>query len=487
MNILADNTDSFQSKNRTYGKKQNVKLIPVSIPGSEFIPKKLLDEWKANKSDKQLKPRITRDDIPKSIPYESSDKPANLVNMAKKCHNGQNKLLLTEIQALTMYIDSLDEQLYVIYAGAAPSNKLWMYMSMFPNIKFILVDPNEFQIYVNNVHHNSHYEFPGKEIVYMRVSDKSNINKRYTDNNIPRMVSHYLDPSNPVDKKDLDESLEWDEDSMIDYIQSSHHQVYIFEDYMTPKLSRSLGKLIADEKKVLFWSDIRTNVGEQGTSPTDIDVIANAAMNYTWLKLLTENYKSSEFYSMLKFRVPYFDAGEEIDWYEFYDNLKSTKDEGVDYKLEMTGMPLADSLEEERNAKKAKCVNSMPWFRGDIYIQAYAGVSSAETRLHSNLEDIRADLVKHSLPEHEDKMFYYNKIERFGYIFENPYSSETLKFDHCGDCSIAASIWSDFIDKFYPPMSDEKKTIKIHELVETIGSLSGRPLTKTSPHGYKFP
>lgn len=58
-------------------------------------------------------------------------------------HWGQRKLLLSEIEFLTMYSDR-DRPL--VYAGAAPGTHMPVLAKMFPTQKFILVDPNDFDV-----------------------------------------------------------------------------------------------------------------------------------------------------------------------------------------------------------------------------------------------------------------------------------------------------------------------------------------------------
>jgi hypothetical protein len=56
-------------------------------------------------------------------------------------HWGQRKLLLSEIEFLTMFAESNDT---VVYAGAAPGTHTEFLASLFPTLKFVLVDPAEF-------------------------------------------------------------------------------------------------------------------------------------------------------------------------------------------------------------------------------------------------------------------------------------------------------------------------------------------------------
>jgi hypothetical protein len=58
-------------------------------------------------------------------------------------HWGQRKLFLVELEFLTMYASEAD---IVLYAGAAPGIHIPYLSSLFPLVKFVLYDPNEFLI-----------------------------------------------------------------------------------------------------------------------------------------------------------------------------------------------------------------------------------------------------------------------------------------------------------------------------------------------------
>src|SRR5690606_26966726 len=77
-------------------------------------------------------------DIPRSEPYAPS---RGIIKQS--LHNGQLKLLLTEIQFLTLVLEKYMDKAYVIYAGSSPSHKMGVLMSLFPGVQFIFVDPNE--------------------------------------------------------------------------------------------------------------------------------------------------------------------------------------------------------------------------------------------------------------------------------------------------------------------------------------------------------
>lgn len=83
-------------------------------------------------------PLITYNQIDCSIPYTEEQIYTGAL------HIGQRKLILNEIQFLTRIPSN--EQAVVVYAGSAPSNKGAYLAALFPNIRFILIDPAKFDI-----------------------------------------------------------------------------------------------------------------------------------------------------------------------------------------------------------------------------------------------------------------------------------------------------------------------------------------------------
>ncbi len=65
-------------------------------------------------------------------------------------HYGQRKLFLSEVEFLTNVTNALsnkvNKKIVLIYAGAAPGNHIDLLSSMFPFVKFVLVDPAKFAI-----------------------------------------------------------------------------------------------------------------------------------------------------------------------------------------------------------------------------------------------------------------------------------------------------------------------------------------------------
>ena len=87
--------------------------------------------------------RILNDTMPREV-YKRRTKEVKTV-----LHWGQRKLLLTEIEFLTLYfkketVKDKKKELYVIYAGSAPGTHILYLSKLFPNVHFELYDPREF-------------------------------------------------------------------------------------------------------------------------------------------------------------------------------------------------------------------------------------------------------------------------------------------------------------------------------------------------------
>jgi hypothetical protein len=162
--------------------------------------------------------------------------------------------------------------------------------------------------------------------------------------------------------------------------------------------------------------------------------------------------------SVLKFRHPFYD--DVIDYSEFSEGpfanvFEMAKKYGVDF---------------EANCK----VKSLTYLKGDIYVQAFAGPSSAETRLL--IEEKLENFDYGQLGPFENKMFYFNNIERCYKMHENKNADRTIGFDHCNDCALENLIWEDYVSK-------HGGTVRAY--VKKLISLLGKPLIRDK-HGKMF-
>jgi cap2 methyltransferase len=113
-----------------------------------------LDYWKSrqrNKHSAQIwvndEARDPRDDIPfrrilqeddERLPYKRRKGEVKTV-----IHWGQRKLLMSEIEFLTLYGKTSQ---MVVYAGAAPGTHIALLSNMFPELHFFCVDPAPFTV-----------------------------------------------------------------------------------------------------------------------------------------------------------------------------------------------------------------------------------------------------------------------------------------------------------------------------------------------------
>lgn len=318
-------------------------------------------------------------------------------------HIGQRKLFLSELQYLTGVVDPSKNYL-VVYAGAAPSNHTALLFKYFNNVKFILVDPNKFDIFkygnIQPVTVKTVFDI----VKLQTLPDISIINDLFTD----------------------------------DVAEGSVH--------IANKFDRTL----------LFISDIRTSVGNT-QSPMDIDILWNLAQQHNWMKIMRPHS------SLLKFRHPFYDAKDIAYFNQHKANPVYTNEfakSGIDYAANY----------EARKLKYPK---------GLIFVQAFAPITSAETRLLVSDTDIDNVVEYEPYMEYESKMFYYNAVERCVGYHVNPYAdngskppppmSKFIGFDHCGDCALEAHIWESYNNK-------TKKPINIRTEVEFVSNFLKRPL-----------
>ncbi len=225
----------------------------------------------------RINPPVVLEDIPKKMKYISGLK----LPKESIIHNGQRKLFLNELQFCTKYVGN--EVAFVVYAGAAPNNKGALLAELFPNIKFLFIDPNPF-----------------------------NLNLDGYENYIPKIWV----------EKDTEYDLSIIE-NIIENIIESDIKINIINDLMTNDLARALSIY-----PCYFISDIRTNSNDN--FPDAVDILFNSAQMFNWITVM------KPIMSMLKFRHPFYSGSNE----EFYEGIKPdyimrefelSKEYGIDF------------------------------------------------------------------------------------------------------------------------------------------------------------
>ena len=446
-------------------------------------------------SKKQIKAPVIvcYDDIPKH-PLKYADK----APLKPSLHIGQYKLLMNEWKFLNKYTKSLSEAVYVIYAGAAPCNHLWLLCQHFPKVKFILVDPNEFLIYMEEgttEHINVGYS--QYEHLHDYISKKKDINKypiRYLSTDSINMYGHsnreilladtieliHINKDKQQHQSQIKELSRLFDNNTFDlpnYIRGSSARIFIIEDLFTNKLAERLAPLHAH-----FFSDIRTNISSMKGAPWhaecikkkilplipgDMDLLWNLAQQSNWISILHKNTSNQPLYCMLKFRTPYM-REEDKKIVRRLSHEEPFINDFIDYK-KLTGESIIDEYLSGR----------FRYFDGVIDLQPWAGANSSETRLiFTTGGGARTFSIKtYSSDEYENRLFYYNSVLRPYQMHINNRADTKLGFDHCNDCGLTAHILDEYERKF-----DTKILVN---WTATLNRLTGRPILNFG-HGMFF-
>lgn len=327
-------------------------------------------------------------------------------------HNGQLKLFLTELQFLTSVLPKNDSPCIVVYAGSSPCHKLGFLSELFPATKFVCVDPNEHLIMFDQSNqYSSRYI---SKFLYFVVADGD----RFTIKN--RRVNFYDEGIIPREAK---KSIP---DNIAEIILNGSETYYMIEDYLDDELSAKLAPLTSCGLPFYFISDIRSR-NEKAESPTSLDILWNSALMYNWLKIM----KPQKF--MLKFHPPYTITDRELRKFE-HELLESP---WVNDALGKCPIPFVENY----RARK------FTFIKGEsIWIQAFAGQSSSETRLIGST----LDTIDYDLMDYENRFYYYNKIHRpYGWHTNHEAClDKNIGIDRCGDCALMCQIFSDYWLKY---------------------------------------
>lgn len=413
-------------------KKTIKKPIKFFKKGTDVQNKRAFDAFNLIREKIDNNTAVVVDDIPDSIPYEALGQ-TRLGN-----HFGQRKLGLSEIQFFNEWSKISDEPVYCVYAGAAPSNKTHILVDLFPKIKLILVDPNKFEIMVPN---------PDKKGV---ISHRA-ISSQNSD--IIHLISHFPTKSKEFEGartrkiKDMDDA---DMDKLASFVNNDDvHNIYVMEDYFDESGEIMASFLKRLNRKIIFVSDIRSNVSD-GQFPSDFDIIWNTAMMFNWIKSIRPEY------SMIKFRLPFFgDTDTQEIWKDSKETFEIAKSNGIDF--------VADNDEKK-----------FRMFGGKPFLQVWPGRSSTELRLHTTKDEID-NIIEYDIASIEAKLNYYNIIYRTLVCHTNPNSDKKLGFCLCNDCAIENSIWTDYIC-----ISNSRKPVSYY--VREMDGLSRQALNRRHEH-----
>lgn len=396
----------------------------------------------------ELTSQSTAVDI-KDIKYRLPYRPSKHL-LKTTMHNGQIKLLLTEIEFLTYILPDLNTPAVVVYAGSAPSHKYPFLRSLFPKVKFVLVDPHEHLFIDGN---RTQYDSPQDYLYLVAAGSNDKVTTRITgmdkEKELPctvgKPINLYGDPY-ALRTTTLQGSLP---DNTAQIIRDCPQQTIIIEDYMTDHLASLLAPL-----QPYFMSDIRTRVDSEGSdpSPSDLDILWNSALMYNWLTIL----KPHKY--MLKFRTPF--------------GLTSNADKNkTKLAADYTAFPITHHALQACPVKFIDDFNhgKFTYLAAEhIWLQAFPGHSSTETRLVGSWPTTGLPkLETYDCASYEDHLFYYNRIQRsFGHHQCADFADRTVMTDHCGDCALSRHILAAYSAKF----GDQRSPLEL--LKECLAAIS---------------
>lgn len=317
--------------------------------------------------------------IENSAPYRSLD----LYLRSFNTKLGQRKLLLSEIEFLSLYPKE-----FVLYVGAAPNWKGYFLAKLFPETKFIFVDPRDFEIFTDKKH-TLHFDHP--DIVYIKGSKDSRIK-----------IAH--DVNSP---------------DILDFIRNSKHRIYLLQDFFTIDYAKLFAPL-----DVHLISDIRTKYYSE--SPSDLDVLYNMAQQAIWI------YHLGAKRSVLKFRQPYY----QTDTRDEKEIMKQYADDYKDTFDKFKELFDVDMIEDYFNKK-------LRYLKGEIYLQPWKGNRSSESRLVITEAN---KIIDYNIEEYENKLYYYNTVLRTGTLHKHKYADKKLNIDYCNDCALEVYIWEKYVE-----------------------------------------
>ena len=323
------------------------------------------------------------------LPYRSDFYPPKIGN-----HNGQRKLFnalvgfLSRVTKLQTEVKTPGRTDICVYAGAAPNEYGALISRMFPEIKFIYVDPSTFKIQPMGG------SLSGQQ-------DPVHI--------------QYLANKEEASNIDLAEGIK-----LLRRVESGPNGIYIINGIMTDGIAEAVKKVFG---RTIFISDIRTNMTTD-QQPDSLDIFWNLAQTYIWCKIMEPTY------SQFKWRHPFYDISDQ----EFLKYANSPPFSEVFAKAKKYGVDFV------KNALDHELV----FFDGLQYIQSSPPKSSTELRLECGPI---LELKNYGRPETNDaQLFAWNSVYRTFQLYENLMANPLLGFCCCGDCALLADTFREYFE-----------------------------------------
>lgn len=403
------------------------------------------------------------DQIPYILDYPITiEEHESLILPDTNCHIGQRKTLLTEIE---FYSDiKHDSNSLVIYIGSASSEHMTVITTLYPNLKFLLIDPNyhvfedKYEYIYQNV--KAIDKFHLLSIKDLSIKNNNIDNKRDRRKaHLVKSVEHgystsFLNSEKKFNIYDLDKDLDQKQNIMKEFytknyktllkdIFDSKTNIFIIQDYGTLELVELLSKAL-EKTNIYFLTDIRTSLFKS-ESPTDVDLLWNYVLQIIFVKKLKPTL------SMLKFRPTFFN---ELDtdlvkqFKAYLSSLSGRESNITDMVSNKDKLYLFEMMKKDFDYVKKHynldmfdlyLKRQMKYFKYDyIKTQPWAGSTSSEARMYISKKNIDKDWIEIKPDEWTGKFYYYNILRSVKY-YDKYYNilkhNKRNQYDGCLDCS----------------------------------------------------
>eukprot|EP00796_Vickermania_ingenoplastis_P005363 gene5363-3858_t len=364
-------------------------------------------------------PVVMGDDFPQES-YQSRNK-----EVKSSIHWGQRKLIISEIQFLSLYCRPATSY-HVVYVGSAPGTHIAFLDNMFEKRHtWELIDPGEFDRATLDGHSNivMRNEFFTNAVAY-------DINIRRLEENCPALAAIYRSLTARASRHhELHEKLKGSLGSM-DVARVTEDIPSMYEPVLD--MPHGLDVLaragMERSKPLLFVSDIRT--GSLSMPNFEEHVAENMRAQESWTQILQADF------SVLKFRLPYTKIAKTFGGRDVEEQTKLIQEDG--------------------------CVT---YLRGDILLPVWTRPTSTEGRL---VVPKGARRVPYNVQKVEDKFYFFNARIReavhFNHFFEFHDS-----LNHHFDPAAEVHCLSSFL-RFINPKSNDWSEEKFYAAVLSLSS-----------------
>lgn len=337
-------------------------------------------------------------------------------------HIGERLLFINGLNFLNMmvkYSSVEGKKSFVIFVGGAPGYYLYELSRYYPNVIFLVIDPEPVNAYMsdNLIQPYDEYVRSGSDELNSQQSTKI----------------HYL--------RSLD---------TLSRLLDTPIRIFALRRKCTPELLVEL-KFILLDTIIYFWSnefEIESKIGEPSLNReysgyTDYDIIKNMITQYNYIKHLQPHS------SMLRFKIPVYDIGPK-KLGQFMETLNANQE-----------------LDILNNYMKKKIL----YPKGKLILQPWDTKNSTETRIIIKKENIFT-LAEYDIPEYDALMNYYNCLERPVRKHNNDEGFYKYGYCECNDCAIELHVFKEYLNN---NREYAKKEFSINgSIYELVGNLSQR-------------